>query len=387
MTDRNLLSEQDFRDEFRAFLAQHYPAVWRQDSLRPFRRLRGNEARSWLQTLHMNGWRAPAWPRAHGGMELSFAKQMIYHEELEHAHVARIIDLGETQLGPVLMAHGTALQQSNFLPRILDCQDIWCQGYSEPGAGSDLANLRTSAVRVGDDFVLNGQKIWTTHADDSSHIFLLVRTGKFDRKQQGISFLLVDLATPGITIRPIQTLAGDADFCEVFFENVRVPTDSLVGQEHCGWTVAKALLGYERVWLGSPTLCARALELATSIAHRSGKLQDSFLATRLAELTADMHDHRQLYKRYCDRISQSGTPGSEVSVLKINASELLCRLTEFCLELLDEAGGRLGEFGLNGLDIDPHWQFMMARPTTIFGGSNEIQRNILAKTVLNLPAE
>ncbi|POP51879.1 acyl-CoA dehydrogenase family protein [Zhongshania marina] len=390
--NRDEMDDADFRAEFRAFLAEHYPAELKQDFHRPFRRLRGEPANDWQRTLQKHGWRAPAWPRESGGMGLSFRKQLIYHEELEHAGVARIIDLGETQLGPTIIKMGSPEQSEYYLPRILNCEHVWCQGYSEPNAGSDLASLRTSAELDGDEFVVNGQKIWTTHANDSTHIFTLVRTGKFEKKQQGISFLLIDLDTPGISIRPIINLAGEDEFCEVFFENVRVPKANLVGELHQGWTVAKALLGYERVWIGSPALAGKALALGEHLVQQLGLEDDRGVMDELAQLQADLHDYRLLYSRTCDAIADSGkAPGPEVSMLKVYASELLHRLTEFNVEIGAEYGAVVGDVEIGGvstadMQADLYWQLMMARPVTIFAGANEIQRDILAKTVLGLQA-
>lgn len=384
--DYNSLPDDEFRLTFRGWLEKHYPAHLRQDVRRPFRRLRGEEARSWLRTLHQHGWRAPAWPKQYGGMGLSFSKQIIYHEELERASVARIIDLGETQLGPTLIACGSEQQKARYLPRILDCEDIWCQGYSEPNAGSDLAALRTEAVLEGDEFVVNGQKIWTTHANESTHMFALVRTGRYPKKQLGVSFLLIDMSTPGIVVRPITNLAGEDEFCEVFFENVRVPRENLVGELDQGWQVAKALLGYERVWIGSPALAGKALALAERLLEETGAGADVGVMDRFAQLAADLHDYRALYRQTCDRIAASDRPpGPEVSALKVYASELQQRICEFNLEIAGAAGGVVGDVRMGNVVVDLHWQFMMSRPATIFAGANEIQRDILAKTVLKMP--
>lgn len=384
--DLDALDDGAFRARLRAWLDAHYPPEFRQDHRRPFRRLRGDDHRRWLRLLHEHGWRAPAWPRQHGGLGLPLGRQLIYNEEFERAGVARVIDLGETQLGPVLMQYGTEDQRSLYLPRILSCDDVWCQGYSEPNAGSDLASLRTRADRDGDSFVVNGQKIWTTHANDSTHIFLLARTGRYEKKQQGISFLLVDLATPGITIRPILNLAGEDEFCEVFFDDVRVPAANLVGALDQGWTVAKALLGHERIWLGSPALAAKALDLAERLVAERGLGEDAGVGDRLAQLAADMHDYRQLYAMVCDRAAAGGELGPEVSALKLVVSELLQRITEFNVEVAGEYGGAVGDVRIGDTVTDLHWQFMMARPVTIFGGTNEVQRDIMARAVLGMNA-
>jgi alkylation response protein AidB-like acyl-CoA dehydrogenase len=320
-------------------------------------------------------------------MGLSFRKQMIYHEELEHCGVARIIDLADTQLGPILIQEGTDAQREHYLPRMLNCEHVWCQGYSEPNAGSDLASLRMQARLEGEHFIVSGQKIWTTHASDSTHIFALVRTGKYEKRQQGISFLLVDLDSPGISIRPIDNLAGEDEFCEVFFDEVRVPVANLVGEIDQGWAVAKALLGYERVWIGSPALAGKALDLAHHLVGICGLGADGGVCDRLAELSADMHDYRLLYARTCDRVANSGgQPGADVSMLKIYASELLQRITEFSVDIAAEWGGVVGDVEISGHLADLHWQLMMARPVTIFAGANEIQRDILAKNLLGMPA-
>jgi alkylation response protein AidB-like acyl-CoA dehydrogenase len=382
------LPDAEFRARFRAWLEEYYPPAWRQDHRRPFLRLRGADLLTWLRLLNAHGWRAPAWPLASGGMGLSFRKQLIYHEETERAKVARIIDNGETQLGPTLIACGTDEQRSYYLPRILDCDDIWCQGYSEPGAGSDLASLRTQAIREGDVFVVSGQKIWTTHATEGTHIFTLVRTATGPKKQFGISFLLIDLKAPGVTIRPIANIAGEDEFCEVFFDAVRVPAENLVGELDQGWNVAKALLGHERVWLGSPALAATALELAQALVTASGLEGDLGVTDRLACLQADLHDYRLLYTDVCNDIAaRDAQPGAEVSVLKVYISELLQRITEFSVDIGAEHGGVIGDVQVGSLATDLHWQLMMARPVTIYAGANEVQRDILAKAVLRMPVK
>ncbi|RJF91696.1 acyl-CoA dehydrogenase family protein [Noviherbaspirillum saxi] len=391
LIERQALAEmpdEAFRLRFRTWLEQHYPQEWRQDHRRPFLRLRGEDLRYWLRLLNEHGWRAPAWPREYGGMGLSFRKQLIYYQETERIGVARIIDNGETQLGPTLIHCGTEEQRRYYLPRILDCDDVWCQGYSEPGAGSDLASLRTQAVRDGDSFVVSGQKIWTTHATEGTHIFTLVRTGRYEKKQQGISFLLIDLKAPGVTIRPIPNIAGEDEFCEVFFDAVRVSADNLVGELDQGWNVAKALLGHERVWLGSPALAAKALELAESLVTEIGFAADVGVTDRLAALQADLHDYRLLYADICNSIAEKEQqPGPEVSVLKVYISELLQRITEFNVEIASEYGGVMGDVQIGSMLTDLHWQLMMARPVTIYAGANEVQRDILAKAVLQMPSE
>ncbi|MGE0388256.1 MAG: acyl-CoA dehydrogenase family protein [Gammaproteobacteria bacterium] len=385
--DPGLLPDDEFRARLRAWLAGYFPTEFRTDLRRPFRRLRGADAVRWNRLMLEHGWRAPAWPREYGGMGLSFRKQLIYAEEFARARVARIIDMGESLLGPVLMQFGTQAQKDRYLPPMLTYEHVWCQGYSEPNAGSDLASLRTQAVRDGDHFVVNGQKIWTTHATDATHIFALVRTGKFPKKQQGISFLLIDMATPGVTVRPINNIAGESEFCEVFFDDVRVPVDELVGTLDEGWNIAKAQLGHERVMNGAPVLINRALELSQVLVDGIGRGTDLGWLDRLAQLTADAHDYRLLYSEICDRTAAGEAPGPEVSVLKIYASELVQRITEFNVELAAEHGAIVGDAVIGDAVVDLHWQVMMVRPISIFAGANEIQRNILAKAVLKMPSE
>jgi alkylation response protein AidB-like acyl-CoA dehydrogenase len=386
-SDLNRLPDEAFRLRLREFLATHYPPHLRQDFRRPFYRLRGEDKTAWLQTLHRYGWRAPGWPREHGGMGLSFAKQIIYNEELEHASVARVIDNGETMLGPTLISFGTEAQKRLYLPKILSCENIWAQGYSEPGSGSDLASLRTQAVRDGDDFIVNGQKIWTTQAMECTHIFALVRTAKLPKKQHGISFLLIDLRAPGITVRPIQSIAGEEELCEVFFDNVRVPAENIVGEVDQGWTIAKALLGHERIFIGSPAQAIKALRVARQLVAETGQDKDAGVTDRLAVLAADLHDYLLLYAEMCAQVKESGEPGPEVSALKLIVSELLQRITEFNLEVGQEHAGVVGDATIGATTFDLHWPMMMARPTTIFAGASEVQRDILAKAVLNLPSE
>lgn len=385
--DRNAWSDDEFRACWRDWLATHYPAEWRQTARRPFLRLRGEDLRACMRLLHDHGWRAPAWPREHGGMGLGFRKQWIYQQEWERAGGARTVEPGETHLAPTLFGHGTAQQCAKYLPRILRCDDLWVQGYSEPGAGSDLASLRTRAVREADHFIVNGQKIWTTQAAESTHVFALVRTGQFPRKQQGISFLLIDLRSPGVRIRPIVNLAGEDELCEVFFDDVRVPVDNLVGEIDQGWVVAKALLGHERLWLGSPAMAARALAVAQRLVQSMGLSGDLGVVDRLAALQADLHDYQALYTQQCERVATLGiVPGPEASLLKIYVSELLQRIVQFSVDTAAEHGAQTGDLRLDGVLLDLHWPYMNARPGTIYAGCNEVQRDILAKTVLQLGA-
>jgi hypothetical protein len=294
--------------------------------------------------------------------------------------------MGVVMVGPLLIQHGTDAQRAHYLPRILACQDIWCQGYSEPNSGSDLASLRTEAVADGDDFVVNGQKIWTTLAQDATHIFLLVRTDKTAKKQEGISFLLADMGSPGITVRPIRNIAGAEDFCEVFLDNVRVPRADIVGELNKGWTIAKALLGFERIFLGSPKQSQYALARVEEAAARLGLLDDPVFADRYTELALDVADLGTLYARFVEQVKRGEALGPDVSMLKIFATETYSRLANLLVEIAGASGGIAGDVETDGGAVDVLTTFYNARPATIYGGSNEIQRNILASAVLQLPS-
>ncbi len=384
MTDLNALSDEAFRAEVRRFVEAEYPPELRH----PPHRLHWEQGRPWFDKLQARGWVAPGWPREHGGLGLDAGKQIILIEEYERHGVARLPDHGVIMLGPLLIRFGTKEQQERFLPRILAGEDIWCQGYSEPGAGSDLASLRTEAVpgtdQEGDHYVVNGQKIWTTLATDANWIFCLVRTDKGGKKQEGISFLLIDMRSPGVTVRPIINLARHDEFCEVFFDNVRVPRENLVGEPNKGWSMAKALLGFERIFLGSPRQSGYALARLKLLAERMGVFDEPDFQDRYTRLRMDLDDHKDLYETFVAVLRRGDTLGPDVSMLKLHQAELFQRITELMLEIAGENAGLLEPMGGNR-DLHPAGQFIEARPTTIYGGSSEIQRGILAKNVLGLP--
>jgi alkylation response protein AidB-like acyl-CoA dehydrogenase len=382
VTDYNALTDDAFRKEVRRFVEARYPQHLR---FLP-RRVRMSEIRGWWDILVEKNWIAPNWPQTWGGMGLQAGKMVIYLEEMERFGVARAADQGITQVGPIIMKYGTDAQQQHFLPRTRSGEIIWSQGYSEPNAGSDLANLQTSAVIDGDMFVINGQKIWTTLAHDSTHIYLLVRTDKTVKKQQGISFLLVDAHTPGITIRPIRNIAGHEEFCEVFFDNVRVPCDRLVGKLNEGWTIAKALLGFERLNIGSPRRPQYALLRLEMLARAKGLFDDLGFVDRYAQIKLDLEDLAMLYSRYVEQVKRGEPLGQDVSSLKVWAMEAWQRLTDLLVETGAEDGVIEGAHDYAGVEIDFLTPFYYARPGTIYGGSSEIQRNILAKYVLQLPS-
>ena len=380
--DWNALSNDEFRGIVRQWFETNYPSEMRNLRARP----RWHECRDWYATLYQRGWAAPAWPREHGGMGLSPDKFLIFIEERERWGIARTPDQGIIMVGPLLMQHGTDEQMAYYLPPALSGDHIWCQGYSEPNAGSDLASLMTSAVRDGDAFVINGQKTWTTMAQDATHMFCLVRTDPESKPQAGISFVLIDFTTPGITVRPIRNIAGDEEFCEVFFDDVRVPVANLVGGLNDGWRIAKALLSFERIFIGSPKQCQHALSRLHELAEAKGLWDDPVFVDRLARFEADVADLETIYKEFADIIRRGEALGADVSLLKIWASDTVTRLSEFMLEAAGEAGAGVGALDFAGRSIDVMTHYYNARPTAIYGGSNEIQRNILAKQVLELPS-
>ena len=380
--DCNSLPDEAFRTLFREWVLENCPM-----ELRYLRKQRPvyEEVKVWYQALAKKGWLSPVWPREYGGMGLSPAKHMIYVEEWGRLGCPRIPDHGIGLTGPLLIHHGSEAQKAEFLPKILSGEHIWCQGYSEPNAGSDLASLRTTAVLDGEHFIVNGQKIWTTLAHCANWIFVLVRTDKEAKPQRGISVLLVEMSTPGVDVRTIENLRGEADFCEVFFENVRVPVHNLVGDLNNGWTLAKSVLGHERIFLGSPTRAEYALDRLDRLAADRGAFEDPAFLSRYAKLRLDLYDLGSSYERYAKVLLSGGELGEDFSVLKVFATELYQRITEEMLNLAQEEARYNDDLLIEGGQIDAMNLFLDARAPAIFGGSNEIQRNILAKAVLHLP--
>lgn len=375
------MDDSEFRAMLRDFIEAECPVELRHQP----RRMRRAETLGWTRKLSAKGWIAPGWPKEFGGMGLSVAKLLAYQEEFDRLGVPRAPDMGIVMLGPLLIRFGSPAQQQRFLPKIVAAEEVWCQGYSEPNSGSDLASLRTEAVRDGDHWVVNGQKTWTTLAQDADWIFLLVRTDKSAKKQQGISFLLVDLTTEGITRRTIRTLSGEEEFCEVFFDNVRVPAENLVGRENDGWTMAKALLGFERIFLGSPKQSQAAMTRLEAVARATGAFDDPRFLDRYAQLHLDVAHLSGLYGRFADQLKRGGELGPDVSILKIIGTTTYQRITELTVETAAEQGVVIGPAAYGNEQVDPLAMFYLSRPATIYGGSNEIQRNILAKAVLDLP--
>ena len=379
--DWNALTDEAFRALVRAEIEAHHPPELRYAP----RRLRWHENKSWYLRMAAKGWIAPGWPLEFGGMGLAPSKLLIFLEEQERCGIARFQDHGILMVGPVLIRYGTEAQRRRYLPPILACEEIWCQGYSEPNAGSDLANLHTEARLDGDEFVINGQKTWTTLAHDSTHMIVLARTDKAAKKQSGISFLLLDLAAPGVSVRPIRDLAGHDEFCEVFFDNVRTPASNLVGELNQGWTVAKSQLGFERIHIGSPKLPEYGLQVLLTVARARGVEQDALFRERLAQLQLDVSHLGDIYRHFAAIVGRGEPLGPEVSLLKIWATETFQRIADLIIETAGDCGGLAGKVQMGDGRIELLAPFYKARPTSIYGGSNEIQRNILARQVLNLP--
>lgn len=364
--------------DVRAWIAANFPQEWR---LPPHRQsLR--ETASWQRKLYEQGWAAPNWPVEYGGMGLSAYEMLLFSEEFDRHGINIVPNMGPSMLGPLLIRYGTDEQRERYLGKILRSDEYWCQGYSEPDAGSDLAALRTKATLEGDHFVVNGQKTWTSLASDADMIFLLVRTDPHAKKQEGISFLLVDMKSPGISVSPMRNLTGASEFCNVFFDNVRVPAANLVGPLHGGWTMAKSLLGSERVMIGHPRQARQPLLLLYRYAQTRGLLEDPVFCERFHTLYADLADIELTFIRVVDALRRGRDITVETSLLKIQVSETWQRATEM---LRDAAGmeGTLEEMtALEGSDqIHIPNLYYSSLPSSIYGGTNEIQRNILANVI------
>ncbi len=369
------------RDELRRWVADNFPPAWRF----PSSRLSLRDTREWHVKLNARGWAAPNWPKEHGGMGLGAYEQVALQSEFDRHGIQIAPNMAVVMLGPLIISYGTEAQKREILPRILSGDVRWCQGYSEPSAGSDLANVRTAAVADGDDFIVNGQKIWTSFAHEADMIFLLVRTDLKAKKQEGISFLLADMRSPGITVKRIRNLSGGAEFCEVFFDDVRVPRANLVGGLNQGWTMAKSLLGSERIMIGNPRGARAPLLRLRELALANGLDDDAAWRARHDELRLDVDDLDALFVRCVDVLRRGRELGPEVSMLKIWVTETQQRVADLMLETAGESGVSDQSLTLPGGALHPANVFFSARPASIYGGSNEIQRNILAKGVLELP--
>ena len=386
-----------FQKEVRTFIAENYPENLRsvQDEGHD---LSKEDFLSWHRILAKKGWIAPAWPVEYGGTGWTATERFIWSEELAAADCVGTMPFGLSMVGPVIYTFGTPEQKAKFLPGILSGDDWWCQGYSEPGAGSDLASLRTKAVRDGDDYIVNGQKTWTTMAQHADWGFFLVRTDADAKAQEGISFLLIDMKSPGVTVRPIITLGGEHEVNEVWLEDVRVPVANRVYEENKGWTCAKFLLAHERTGIAAVARSKRGVEKIKAIARTEQDgdrplIANPFFKRKISELEIDLTALEFTELRSLAGEAAGKGPGPESSLLKIKGSEIQQRITELALEAVGHYGAPyfrgFGEVD-NEHPIGPDYAHRAAptyfntRKTTIYGGSNEIQRNIIAKMVLGI---
>jgi alkylation response protein AidB-like acyl-CoA dehydrogenase len=393
-----------FREEVRAFVDAELPQDLR-DKVLGFLHLEREDYVRWQKILHAKGWGAPGWPRDYGGTGWNAMQRTIFEEECFRAGAPRQMPFGLSMVGPVLIAFGTEAQKARFLPRIVSMEDWWCQGYSEPGAGSDLASLKTRAERrvddeMGDHYIVNGQKTWNTLGQYADWIFCLVRTDpNAPKQQQGISFLLIDMKSPGITVRPIITMDGAHEVNEVWFENVKVPVENRVGEENKGWTYAKFLLGHERSNIAGVGASKRELQRLKDIARteiKNGRplIEDPLFAARIAQVEIDLMALEITNLRALSAESEKRAPGPEASVLKIKGTEIQQALSELMMYAVGPYAlpfaRRSSEEGDLTSAAGPEYAAPLAatycnyRKVTIYGGSNEIQRNIISQMILGL---
>jgi alkylation response protein AidB-like acyl-CoA dehydrogenase len=399
-----------FRDEVRRFLDARL-----NDRLREAGRLSTSVyadreiMREWHAILHAKGWVAPSWPVEYGGCDWSVTQHYIFSTEMARASAPGLSPMGLGMCGPVLIGHGTPEQRAFYLPRILSGEDFWCQGYSEPGAGSDLATLQMSAVEDGDDFILNGQKIWTTHAQYANRIFCLVRTSREEIPQKGITFILADMDQPGIRVEPLIMMSGEHVQNQIFFTDARVPKKNVVGRIGQGWTVAKYLLEFERGGHAyAPSLAVRLNRIrAMAAAERLGDgarlIDDAAFAARIAAADVEIRALEFLEHRVISALSHGGTPGAQASIMKTRGTEISQALTELAIEAVGAYGAPFQPHATKPGGPVPGWpkpayndhvgpdhalpvmsKYLNDRAGSIYAGSNEIQRNIMAKAVLGL---
>ncbi|MES1948673.1 acyl-CoA dehydrogenase, middle domain-containing protein [Salinisphaera sp. C84B14] len=388
-------AELAFRDEVRAFVAEKLPKEI-SDKVKSSEHVSPEDMITWQRALYEKGWLAINWPEEHGGPGWSPIQKHIFEEETAEAGAPRILPFGLNMVAPVIIKFGTQEQKDYYLPRILKSEDWWAQGYSEPGAGSDLASLKCRAERDGDHYIVNGQKTWTTLGQHANMIFVLVRTDTTVKKQEGISFLLVDMEnTPGVTVRPLITLDGAHEVNEVFFDNVKVPVENLVGEENKGWTCAKYLLTFERTGIAGVGISKAALEHLKQIARNEqaeGKplIEHPRVAERLVELELELMAVEMTNLRVVSAAEAGGVPGAESSFLKVMGTEVRQKISDLYRELA-------GPYALPFPDLDvgedafgPEFSasasstYFNLRKLSIFGGSNEIQKNIISKAILGL---
>jgi alkylation response protein AidB-like acyl-CoA dehydrogenase len=371
-----------FRTEVRSWLDENLPRElcgW-------VGRLPPEKMIPWHRKMFERGWIAPGWPEEYGGMGATLAQQLILQEEMGRIGAPTLSRQGLGHIGPILMRFGSDAQKAEHLPKILSGDVAWAQGYSEPGSGSDLASLTTRAALDGEDFVINGRKIWTTMAQFADWMYALVRTDPdAPRKQLGISIILIDLKTPGITIRPIKTIAGDEEFAECTFEDVRVPAENLVGAVNDGWRIARSLLDHERIGNASPQLALDLLDRVRRVARATGAIDDPAFQDRLTIVEIDVLSQAAIFAHAVKMAAADMAIGSNSSFMKIVATENVQKIADL---LLEAAGPHAAdteplETEEGPIAISKLW--LDIRKHTIYAGSNEIQRNIIAKRVLGLP--
>jgi alkylation response protein AidB-like acyl-CoA dehydrogenase len=384
--------DEQFRSEFRKWLEANLPGDHRKTAfaIEFFANEEGEEwakRLAWHKKMHAAGWIAIQYPKQYGGRGASITQQYIYDEELNRAGAPQLVNSqGIGLVGPTVMHWGTEAQRQRYLPKMLAAEEIWCQGYSEPGSGSDLASLQTRAVEDGDDFVVNGQKVWTSDAHHADMCFLLVRTEPTAPKHKGISYLLVDMHSPGVTVRPLVQMTGDRGFNEMFFEDVRVPKKNLVGEKNNGWLVALTSLMYERRARDMTPIVHELAGLARLVSHNGRSAwDDSHVRQRIADFACEAWAIRYVGLRQLTRQLKGLPPGPESSIQKLAYSELNLRIQKFAMELL----GAYGQITYQApLAIDEgKWSYRMlaARGMIIGAGTSEIQRNVIGERVLGLP--
>jgi alkylation response protein AidB-like acyl-CoA dehydrogenase len=389
------LSNEDatFRDEVRTFIAENYPQEMRVPN--PETDLTKEQSMLWHRILFRKGWIAPLWPKQYGGTGWSIIQRFIWEQETSRAGTLPPLAFSVTMVGPVIYTYGNEVQKTKFLPRILSGEDWWCQGYSEPGSGSDLASVRTKAVRDGDHYIVNGHKTWTTLAQHADWIFCLVRTDLHAKPQAGISFLLIDMKTPGVTVRPIITIDGSHEVNDVFLEDVRVPVENLIGEENKGWTYAKFLLGNERTSMAgigrSTRYLHRLKEIVKAEIPEDDPARGEFVKD-IARVELDVLALEATELRIVAQMSRGIDPGPVASLFKIRGTEIFQRITDLTHRAIGNYGLALREQPSSANIFMPgpdhghtaSEKYLNSRKLSIYGGSNEIQHNIIAKAVLGL---
>ena len=387
-----------FRTEVRDFLSKNLDSDM-SSKMKLGIMLSKEEIEAWHSKLNKKGWLAGSWPKKYGGQNWGVIESFIFEEECSAVGAPRILPFAFNMLGPVLMAFGSDEQKNYWLPRMLNGDDWWCQGYSEPGSGSDLASLKTAAHREGSHYIVNGQKTWTTLGQHANMIFCLVRTSNKGKPQEGISFLLIDMHSEGIEVRPIKTIDGEHEINEVFLTNVKVPIKNLVGEENKGWTYAKYLLAHERTGIANVGLSKRRISELKKIAQSVKKnninlTEDPLFASKLAKVEIDLANLEITNLRILSRAEAGGSPGPESSIIKILGSEIGQEIDNLTRQALGRRAvihaPNILDYGYNGPQVSPlatataSGVYFNNRKTSIYGGSNEIQKNILSKAVLEL---